>query len=179
VIHRPGIQLPEPPRMRFDTHRSDHMKMISGAWLVSFLAVSGCASMPSADDARQELFRTDQAWAAAASAGKDVDRVASFWSDDGVIVPAGAPVVAGKAAIREFVAGSFATPGFHIGWTPVLSQVHVSADGTMGYSASESTTTFPGPDGKLVTLAGRGVSIWRRDADGQWKCVYDTWNHGP
>ena len=149
------------------------------ALLAPLLALSACASVPDARDAREELFLTDQAWAAAASAGKDVDLVASFWSDDGVIVPADAPVVSGKAAIRDFVAGSFATPGFHIGWTPVRSQVHVSDDGTMGYSVSESSTTFPGEDGKLVTMAGRGVSIWRRDANGQWKCVYDTWNHGP
>ena len=130
--------------------------------------------------AREALFRTDQAWAAAATAGKDAEYVASFWSDDGMIVPAGAPVVAGKAAILEFVAGSFATPGFQIRWTPELENVHVSADGTMGYSISDnSSTTFPGPDGKLVTVPGRGVSIWKRQADGAWKCVYDIWNAPP
>jgi len=96
-----------------------------------------------------------------------------------VIVPAGAPVVAGKAAILAFVAGSFATPGFRITWTPRLEDVHVSADGTMGYSVSDSATTFPGEDGKLVTVPGRGVSIWRREPGGEWKCVYDIWNNPP
>lgn len=132
-----------------------------------------------AASARESLFRTDLAWAAAASAGKDAEHVASFWADDGVIVPAGAPVVAGKAAIREFVAASFAMPGFHITWSPKLEDVHVSADGTMGYSISDSSTTFPGADGKLVTLPGRGVSIWRREQGGEWKCTYDIWNNPP
>lgn len=128
------------------------------------------------ESARQSLLQVDQAWAAAASAGKDAAYVASFFADDGVMVPAGAPVVAGKAAFLAFVAGSFAAPGFHISWTPSLENVHVSADGTMGYSVSDSVTTFPGPDGKLVTVQGRGVSIWEREADGEWKCVYDISN---
>jgi len=140
------------------------------------------AQDPAATDvesAREALFRTDQAWAAAASAGEDAEYVASFWSEDGMIVPAGAPVVSGKAAIRAFVAESFAIPGFHISWTPRLEDVHVSADGTMGYSISDSSTTVPGADGALVTVPGRGVSIWKRQPDGAWKCVYDIWNNPP
>jgi len=105
------------------------------------------------------------------------DRVASFWSDDATITPAGAPLVIGKAAIRNYVAESFATSGFHISWKTL--QATVSQDGTMGYTTDDSTMTFPGQDGKLMTVAGRGVTIWRRDASGNWKCVYDIWNYGP
>ncbi len=153
------------------------MKMIAAVVLASILIGSGCASIQRADNSSEELRRTDKAWAAAASEGKDVDRVASFWSDDGTITPPGAPVVVGKAAIRDFVAQSFATPGFHINWKTL--QATVSQDGTMGYTTADSTMTFPGPDGKLVTVAGRGVAIWRRDSSGAWKCVHDIWNHGP
>jgi len=164
--------------------------MIARATALLVSIVLCCAGLSSAraqdpagtemERAREALFRTDQAWAAAATAGKDAEYVASFWSEDGMIVPAGAPVVAGKAAIRAFVAESFATPGFQIRWTPELENVHVSADGTMGYSISDSSsTTFPGPDGELITVPGRGVSIWKRQPDGAWKCVYDIWNHPP
>ncbi len=152
------------------------MKMIA-AFLACVFLVSGCASIPSASNTRAELFRTDQEWAAAASEGKDVDRVASFWSDNATIAPAGAPLVVGKAGIRGYVALSFATPGFHINWKTL--EATVSDDGTMGYTTDDSTTTFPGPDGKLMTVASRGVAVWRRDSTGTWKCVYDIWNHGP
>jgi ketosteroid isomerase-like protein len=30
-----------------------------------------------------------------------------------------------------------------------------------------------------MTETGRGITVWRRDASGAWKCVYDTWNSGP
>ena len=162
------------------------MKKASTVVLLALLCVGLLPSAAAQDlavadtqAARESLFRTDQAWAAAASAGKDAEYVASFWADDGVIVPAGEPVIAGKAAIRAYVAAGFATPGFHITWTPKLEDVHVSADGTMGYSSGESAVTFPGPDGKLVTMQGRGVSIWRREPNGEWKCVYDISNNPP
>ena len=159
------------------------------AIVVMGLALLAGGAMPAAvaqdsaaverQDAREALFQTDQAWAAAASAGQDAAYVASFWSEEGVIVPDGEPIVSGKAAILDFVTQAFATPGFRIQWTPRLEDVHVSADGTMGYSVSESSTTFPAPDGSLATVQGRGVSIWTRQPDGSWKCVYDIWNDAP
>ena len=153
------------------------MRITAAALLASVLLLSDCATLPGASDSQQELLRTDQEWAAAASEGKNVERVASFWGDDATIAPPGAPLVVGKAAIRKYVAMSFATSGFHIGWKTL--QATVSQDGTMGYTTDDSTMTFPGQDGRLVTVAGRGVAIWRRDASGNWKCVYDIWNHGP
>lgn len=152
------------------------MKQFASLLLWSTLLSCGSA-MAQAQGAREELIRTDQAWSAAASEGKDVEKVVAFWSDDARIVPAGAPIVAGKDAIRAFVTESFATPGFHISWKTL--DAAVSDDGTMGYTTAESTITMPGPDGTPVTETGRGVAVWRRDPDGAWKCVYDTWNHGP
>ena len=151
------------------------MKHTAMLFLCSVL-IAGTASAQD-DAAREALVRTDQAWSAAAAEGKDVEKVVAFWTDDAKVVPAGAPVVSGKAAIREFVSRSFATPGFHISWKTLDAEV--SADGTMGYTTAESTITMPGPDGSLVTETGRGITVWRRQSDGSWKCVYDTWNHGP
>lgn len=140
------------------------------------LLASG-AAVGQEKDARQLLMETDQAWSQAASEGKDVEKVVAYWTDDAVIVPSGAPIISGKAAIRNYVKESFATPGFKISWKTM--DAAVSTDGTMGYTTAESSFTFPGPDGKLQSQTGRGVAIWRRDSNGQWRCVYDTWNHGP
>lgn len=128
-------------------------------------------------DARELLIETDQAWSRAASDGKDVEKVVSYWADDAVIMPAGGAVVSGKGAIRNYVREMFAIPGFSIGWEP--RDASVSEDGTMGYTTGVNTVVYPGPDGKPVTQNGRYVAIWRRGSDGSWKCVYDTWNNGP
>jgi ketosteroid isomerase-like protein len=50
---------------------------------------------------RAELLRRDAEWAAAASEGRDVERILSFWTEDAVVLPPGLPAVAGKAALRQ------------------------------------------------------------------------------
>jgi ketosteroid isomerase-like protein len=145
--------------------------------LILGLLIGGCATVSDVDRQKEALLRVDREWAAVAAEGKDVERIVSFWSDDATVVPAGAPIVQGKAAIRSFVQQSLAIPGFHITWRS--DQATLSADGTLGYTTAENAMTIPGSDGKLVTVKGRGVAIWRRSPGGQWKCVVDIWNSGP
>ncbi|HYN83087.1 MAG TPA: hypothetical protein VES88_16525 [Gemmatimonadaceae bacterium] len=38
-----------------------------------------------------------------------MERIVSFWSDDAIVYPPGAPVLEGKWAIRNFVAGRLKT----------------------------------------------------------------------
>jgi ketosteroid isomerase-like protein len=141
------------------------------------VVMAGCATVPSMERQEELLLQVDREWAAAAAEGKDVERIVSFWSDDATVFPAGAPVVHGKPAIRAFVQQSLATPGFHISWRS--DRASVSTDGTVGYTTGTNALTVPGPDGKTMTVAGRGVAVWRRLPGGEWKCVIDIWNSGP
>lgn len=118
------------------------------------------------------LLQRDAEWADAASAGKDVDKIVSYWSDDAVVIESGAPPLEGKAAIRAFVTQSLATPGFHIHWVsrnPIFSD-----DGSMAWMPGADEMTVPGPDGKPTTLHTQGISIWRRAPGGPWLCVADV-----
>jgi ketosteroid isomerase-like protein len=146
--------------------------------VVAIFVVAGCAPPPfNPAVEQQKLLQRDAEWADIASAGKDVEKTVSYWSDDALIVPQGQPVVEGKAAIRAFVASNFQTPGFNIHWKsakPVFSP-----DGKLAHMRSTSTTTVPGPNGTLVTLPGRGITVWRLEPDGQWRCTVDIWNDPP
>jgi uncharacterized protein (TIGR02246 family) len=137
------------------------------------LAGIGCASAGSPNDARSEILQLDAEWSRAAE-GRDVDRAVSFWADDAIVFPPGSPPVAGKAAIREFVSKSFATPGFSISWK--TTSVAVSRGGDVAYATGTNRVTFAGPDGKQVAVDGKAVTVWRRGKDGAWKCVIDIWN---
>ena len=64
----------------------------------------------------QKLLRRDAEWADLANAGKDVDKIVSYWSDDAILIFPGQPLLEGKAAIRAYVAASLKTPGFKIHW---------------------------------------------------------------
>lgn len=154
----------------------DHVKRSLSA-LTLLLLVARCASGTSSESDRSALLRTDQEWAAVALQGKDIDKIVSYWADDASVFPADAPVVKGKAAIRQFVEDSLKIPGFSITWRPV--EVFVSPSGDFGYTTGENQITVPSPDGSVLTVRGRGVAVWRKEPDGTWKCVIDIWNSGP
>jgi ketosteroid isomerase-like protein len=106
-----------------------------------------------------------------------VEGIVSYWSDDAIVIPQGQPVIQGKAAIRAFVTASLRIPGFRIHW--VSEKPTFSPDGRLAYMQGTNAMTVPGANGELVTIAGRGITIWRLEPDGQWRCVVDTWNDPP
>jgi ketosteroid isomerase-like protein len=123
------------------------------------------------------LLRRDAEWAEAASTGKDVEKILSYWSDDALLIFPGQPVLNGKAAIRPYVASSLNTPGFKIHW--VSSKAVFSPDGKMAYMPATEELTAPAPDRALITKQLRGIAIWRLESDGQWRCVVDIANEQP
>jgi ketosteroid isomerase-like protein len=143
----------------------------------SCVVLAACAPKFDATAESAKLLRRDAEWADLAFAGQDVDTVVSYWTDDAVIIEPGQPVVEGKAAIRNFVAESFGTPGFKIHW--VSEKPTFSPDGKLAYMRAKDEMTVPGPKGVPMTLHLRAYSIWRLEPDGQWRCVVDIANEGP
>lgn len=125
----------------------------------------------------EKLLRRDAQWADLATAGKDIEKVVSYWSEDAVLILPGQPVLEGKAAIRAYVTASFNAPGFKIHW---VSQKPVFApDGKFAYMRGTDELTIPGPSGSPITLHLRGISVWRFEPDGEWRCVIDISNEQP
>ena len=125
----------------------------------------------------EKLLRRDAEWADLATAGKDVEKVVSYWTEDAVLIFPGQPVLEGKAAIRAYVTASFNTPGFKIHW--VSQRPVFSLDGKLAYMRGTDELTLPGPNGGTITLHLRGISVWRLDPDKQWRCVVDISNEAP
>ena len=123
---------------------------------------------------RDRLLARDAAWAKLAAEGGDVDDIVSYWTNDAIVIPPGMPNVVGKAALRQYVEGTRAVPGFRISWSS--SDAEVSADGTLGFVLSSNEISMDGPDGERVIDRGRAVTVWRRDADGEWRSAVDIWN---
>jgi ketosteroid isomerase-like protein len=146
--------------------------------LFGLMLIAGCRQ-PQFDSASEgkKLLQRDAEWAQLASEGKDVDKVVSYWTDDAKLIEPGEPIYAGKAAIRAFVADSFKMPGFRIHW--VSRDPVFSPDGKLAYLSSNAETTLPGKDGALMTIHSQGITVWRLESDGQWRCVIDISNEAP
>jgi ketosteroid isomerase-like protein len=142
--------------------------------------VAGCApggNPPAKVDTKAEeakLMDASRAWSALAAEGKDAGAVAAYWAEDAVLMQDNIPTIRGREAARQFVEGAFKMPGFKIQWEPI--EAHVSASGDMGYIIERSTITEPGADGKPVTSEARAVTVWRKDAKGEWRNAVDISN---
>jgi ketosteroid isomerase-like protein len=134
-----------------------------------------CACRPSHFDpssAQAALLKRDAEWADAAKVAKDVDKIVSYWTDDALVIFPGQPTIEGKKAIRDYVASSLAIPGFSIHW--VSEKPQFSPDGKLAYMRGVDQMTARSPDGKLLTINLRGLSVWRLEPDGQWRCAADV-----
>jgi uncharacterized protein (TIGR02246 family) len=140
-------------------------------WAVLLAIVVGCA--PRVDVAREtaNLLERDRAWSAVASTSKNADSVLAFWTDDARVVTASDSTVQGKDALRKMVTSGFATPGFHVTWTPEVAVV--AASGDLGYTRGTNEFTVPIDSGRTMKLPGRYLTVWRKGADGVWRCVED------
>ena len=80
---------------------------------VLLLALAACTGAPivKPDPAREEaaIRATDARWLASAQA-HDLEQTVSYWTDDVYMMPPGGPPLVGKDALRQYVAGAFATP---------------------------------------------------------------------
>jgi ketosteroid isomerase-like protein len=98
--------------------------------------------------------------------------VLPFWADDATILAPGTSPIVGKEAVRKYVTEAFVTPGFSITWK--TEKVEVSQSGDMAYSTGTDWISFNGPDGKSLTEENRSVAIWKKQADGSWRCIVDA-----
>lgn len=119
----------------------------------------------------EKLMQTSREWSKAA-ATKDVDKILSYWSDDAIVISAGEQPLKGKDAIRGMVEGSFKNPGFKISWEPISAEISNSGD--MGYLLENTKMIVQDSTAKEMTLAFDAVTIWKKQADGSWKCKVDV-----
>ena len=152
------------------------MKSLAFAMLIT-IAISSCTQTADLKNEEANLMKTDSTWASLAQKGAATDQIVSYWSDDAVVLAPGQPPVKGKEELRKMVEDSKNIPGFSISWKS--SDVKFSPDGKMAYMYGENMMTMNDSTGKKIMMPGRAYTIWRKEADGNWKCVVDIWNNPP
>jgi ketosteroid isomerase-like protein len=122
--------------------------------------------------AEQTLRDADDQWSKAAGA-HDLDKTVSFYSDDAIVLPPNAPSLTGKDAFRGM-------------WQQVLrdmtsmnwkaTRVEVAKSGDFGYIAGTYEMNIKDASGKLIDDRGKYLEVWKKQADGSWKCTADMFS---
>jgi uncharacterized protein (TIGR02246 family) len=146
--------------------------------LILALAVcgfSGCAREAADTRAQDEraIRATDTATLKAAQA-KNVDGVAASYAEDASWLPPNAPMVTGKASIRAGWSKLIANPGFNIDWQ--IDRVEVARSGDLAYVIYAYQMALVNAQGKTVDDHGKNMAVWRKQPDGTWKMVAESFN---
>ncbi|MFB1483850.1 DUF4440 domain-containing protein [Corallococcus sp. RDP092CA] len=154
-------------------------RMFAGALVVAALGTLGCGgakgSGPGAEAAtgtarqsleelRAGLRAAEQAMSDAAERSGSAQAFADFVADDAVLMVEGAYAQKGREAIRAWLAEHPLEAEGKVRWAPV--RWDVSADGTLGYSVGNASVESGGTS---LRPAGRYITAWKRQPDGQWR----------
>lgn len=145
--------------------------------LLALLSLSPACQTQTATDTRAAdettLKNLDAEWSNAAGA-KDIDKTVSFYSDDVLIMPPNSPALQGKASARGMWQAMLSMPGFGGGWN--ATRVDVARSGDLAYITGTYEFNETDASGKPKTDKGKYLEVWKKQADGNWKCVVDIFN---
>ncbi len=143
--------------------------------LAVLLFASGC-SQQTPVDTQASVERTirdlDAQWSKAAAA-HDLERALSYYSDDAYVLPPNEPMATNKQAVRAGWAAML-VPGTDVSWE--TTKVEVASSSDMAYQVGTYTLTIKDAAGKVMTDHGKLLAVWKKQPDGKWKAVADTWN---
>lgn len=129
---------------------------------VAILLIAIPAHGQTLDELSDEVRATEIAFAAT-MVERDLDAFVSFVAEEAVFV-GGTRTLRGVDAIRDGWRVFFEGPTAPFSWGP--EQIEVLDSGDLALSSGPVRD----PDGRLI---GTFNSIWRRDARGNWKVVFD------
>jgi ketosteroid isomerase-like protein len=129
--------------------------------------------MRSRINAVSALRAADAAWLKAYRA-KDIDRSVAFYDEQGSMLVPNSPILTGKKVIAKFIAKSFGLRDYEIKWHS--KKVGVARSGDLGYTSGAYEMSFKDASGKAVSDKGKYLMLWKKQADGAWKVLFDTSN---
>jgi len=100
---------------------------------------------------------------------------ADWFAEDGVALGNGAAPLVGKVAIAK--GANWSPKDYELTWTPTDAMMGPSGD--MGYTWGHFEGRSKDANGNPVLTSGRYITMWRRQADGNWKVVLDAGANEP
>jgi ketosteroid isomerase-like protein len=145
--------------------------------LIAFALVAMSCAPTAAVDSRaadtSAIQALDEQWSATA-ARNDLDGTVAFYADDAVLLAPNMPIATDRKSIRESWSGLLG-PNTNLSWK--VSKIETAKSGELGYLYGTYSLSIQDPKGgPPVRDIGKLVEIWKKQADGKWKCIVDTYN---
>ncbi|HET6343144.1 MAG TPA: SgcJ/EcaC family oxidoreductase [Gemmatimonadota bacterium] len=106
---------------------------------------------------------------------EDAATLGTFYTDDAVLLPPGAPRAEGPAAIEAMFASWFEQIPAPEGFTLTTDDLQLAGSGDIAYEVGTYTSRGTSPEGEAYDETGKFVVVWK-NVDGEWKVAADAWN---
>jgi uncharacterized protein (TIGR02246 family) len=110
----------------------------------------------------------------AATASRDAAALTDLFADDGVLVASDQDVVRGREEIGKYFAAAFEQA------TPEVTLTCISTENRNGFGSETGRfeERVTSPEGTVTRVTGVYVTIYRRDAAGQWRVAIEIRSRG-
>jgi uncharacterized protein (TIGR02246 family) len=123
-----------------------------------------------ADEVEQHISQIGQQWARHWNAG-DLEKLTQAFAPDAVYMPPHHAAVHGRDAIREYLK----TPMQHGVGDLTYEVTYIKHSGDLAYDVGRYSMSVPREGGKRQDR-GKYLTVWRRQPNGEWLIVADTWS---
>lgn len=145
------------------------MKNLPQYLILILLLITSCATETEKDSIekwKQEIRQVEQDFAKMVNEKGIHDAFLNFAADDAVLKRGS--LVIGKQAIDKHLEKSTSK---NLSWSPDF--IDVAASGDLGYTYGKYVFTYTDSIGNLLEDTGIFHTVWKRQADGLWKFVWD------
>jgi len=150
-------------------------KMVVTLFVTSALFAISCTQPAAKYDEKADKAAiatiTEQEMAAFSSG--DINALENLASDDIKIMPPNEPAVTGKEALRTWAENLYSMVNIQGEYTS--SDLTLAGDWAFERLTFNLTMT-PVNGGESIQETGKGIHIYKRQADGSWKIAQDIWN---
>lgn len=137
---------------------------------LSFLIACSSGEKGDTEKAKQEIEKAEKDFAQMAADKGIAEAFYSFAADDATIKRKNDSLIHGKEGIKNFYSAPFYKTA-SVKWAPDF--VEVSAQGDLGYTYGKYIWETKDSTGKVETFNGIFHTVWKKQADGSWKYVWD------
>ena len=146
------------------------LRQIRSCSFVSVLLVVGATTVAQdsglSDEDLAGIERMTHDWLAA-HAARDWDKVATFYTEDAVLMPPFAPIIKGRTAIRDWFSENEKYTSIHI------EILEIEGHGDLAYVRGASQVTIRRPRESEISITGKYLDIRRKLDDGSWVVSVD------
>jgi ketosteroid isomerase-like protein len=143
--------------------------------LVGIVFVMACERSVNTKGSKDVLLETDREFSRQSVEKGSTEAFSSFMADDAVIFPQkGHPIEGKETYVQLYNQNQEEQQESQLEWEPYFADI--AASGDLGYTLGKYILTTEDPVGEKQVKYGYYVTIWKKQADGNWKFVFDAGN---